>query len=589
MNRTTLTALVASALFAAGSAVPATAQFTTLVRVGDPVPGTDLTFSELGAPVIGDDGDIAFAGTLAGPGVSAADDTGFFVYQVTPGGRLVQSFVAREGDTLPGATGPTLGAQLRMLAGQRLAMQATTMDPGGAAGHLGIWTWDIVDAEPTRVVRRGEPAGGAATWGVLDLFRGGGSGRAILWTGSAFEDGTARQLEAVGAADEGVAASLVFVSGADIDPGPSYSSFSTSFRASGNGHWATAVDVQQTMPAFEEFRALIVDGDVALREGDAGLDGFAAIGINDMGHVLVQGIVGRGLASTRSLWLYRDDADPVAGPGEEVEPGGPTYDAQTFDQLGRAFLAGSGDIVIKAALEGDPATNEAIVFVPPSAPARILARKGDPAPGLTGVTFARLHRDTLASTNTVAINGQGNVVFRAELAGDGVGRSDDDSLWGYDRSEDRLVLLLRTGQELDVAGVPHVLTGFDVQLGSGGQDGLPTGYSDGGQIGMILRYEPIGGGASVTSGGSASAASPILRVSPPGGGPPVDAGMGGADAGPGGGSDGGGTGADAGPGGGGGGGCSAAGADPGGAALALLGALLAISRTRRRVSRAARG
>lgn len=134
----------------------------------------------------------------------------------------------------------------------------------------------------------------------------------------------------------------------------------------------------------------------------------------------------------------------------------------------------------------------------------------------------------------------------------------NDSLWGYDYSEDRLELLLRTGGEISLDGAPHVLTSFDVRLGSGGQDGLPTAYNDSGQIALIVELEPAEGGPGVVAAGAAPSNMPVRSARTAGLAVAPDAGTGGADGGTGG-TDSGGAGG--GGGGGGSGGCSAAGTD----------------------------
>jgi hypothetical protein len=90
--------------------------------------GPGVTFGEFSdgnRPLIDDDGDVAWLGTLSGSGITTSNDTGLFV---SAGG--VTNVIAREGDKLDVDPGP--GVDLRTVSG--LGFYATDINDRGRAG-----------------------------------------------------------------------------------------------------------------------------------------------------------------------------------------------------------------------------------------------------------------------------------------------------------------------------------------------------------------------------------------------------------------------------------------------------------------------
>ncbi len=560
----TLALLLASA--------PAAAQFTTLVRVGDPIPSTDIDFADLEAPVIGPDGAIAFVGLFEGARVSldATEDEGLFVYQAD--GDTVRRFlVFREGEEFPMAGGPTTGIprDFRIMGDGRLVVRADYQNADIGSGNIGIWTWGQGDAAPTpEVLRRDAIDGANFEWDVIQSLEAGPSGAGFSFESTIVDlDNLARRLDGFGARNAAGAVRVVMTN-LPSDTDPDFSRFDMRTHH-GNGVGVLAVAGRVSPVVDDNYDTVFVDGAPTVSDTDEGLDDFQVGGINDAGQVLVFGSAGTAPDLVRTVWLLEPGGDftTILSPGDAIAVTG--LDGATWDQASftgtRMLLGGSGHVAA-VAVHGDA---QSIVLRDPDGSWRLVATEGATVGEYT-------FEDLLPDPNGIGTNAQGNVVFRATVSSSRT--SGTDSLWGYDQSAGELVRLLVIGQELSVEGEPHRLTDFDVRLGSGGQDGDPTGYNDNGEIGLILRYEPIAGGSAITTGGCAMGNAPIDSAGAPGGGPGP-----GADMGPGGGSDGsvsrdGGTGSDSGDGGGG--GCAVNGRAPM-TTLALLGFAFWLVRRRR--------
>jgi MYXO-CTERM domain-containing protein len=222
-----------------------------------------------------------------------------------------------------------------------------------------------------------------------------------------------------------------------------------------------------------------------------GLNVFSAIGLNDASRLLFYGGVRGG---ETSLYAFDDSPVQIAAPGGTVLPiAGTTWAPENFTDHTRVLVGGGGHVAVRALLAGaDAASDDAvIVFDPGLTVVRAAAREGDDAPGVSGASFGPLTR-TVSSlpTNSFGMNASGNILIRAELVGPSVTSADRDSLWVYDYAEDALRLLVRQGQQVLVDGDPYTLVEFGVQLGSGGQDGLPTGYNDAGEIALRIDLVP---------------------------------------------------------------------------------------------------
>ncbi|MGE0788887.1 MAG: choice-of-anchor tandem repeat NxxGxxAF-containing protein [Sandaracinaceae bacterium] len=460
--------------------------FDALAEVGDPAPAVAADLADLDVPVIGADRDIALAVTLGGSGVDATNDSGLLVVQA--GGR-VNALAAREGEQLPDADGAsTAFPELRLAPGPRLVFRAAWSSSNPSGGD-GVYAWSAGAAAPTAIARTGAPVPDEPEllFRLFSQLRAGPSGDAVHWnsglsstTGGAFED-------SIGGA-VGSAPAALRLSEASLDP--SYGMFSTNFRASPGGRWALAVTVTETSP-FARYRALMLDGSAVLREGDVGLEVFSVVGLNDAARVLFFG--GTRSGGQTSLWVHdAGSTTSVAEAGDVTPIAGTTWGAETFTDATRVALGEAGHVALRAHLDGAPAaTDEAVLVLSPDLSAwTVLSREGDDAPGVSGATFGTLTRTASSlPENTVAINARGDVLIRALLEGPGVDAGTRDALF-VSHAGGSPELLVREGQEVLVDGDPHTLVGFDVQLGSGGQDGLPTGYGDDGRIALRIDLVP---------------------------------------------------------------------------------------------------
>ena len=486
MRARQLVALATCSTWLMGGGLASAQVFSPLAEVGEAAPEVGLDFDDLDVPVIGADRDAAFTATLRGAGVDATNDHGLFVFRAGGG---VESLVARTGDTLPGASAATTATpELRLMPGPRLAFRASWSD--GAVGGDGVFAWSAGDAAPTALAITGADiaaSGGTLRWRIFSQLRAGPSGTSVHWdsglstsTGGAYEDSIG------GFSGDGPAS--LDLSMASLDP--TYAMFSTHFRASPSGHWATSVTWTDATP-FDRYRALVRDGVVVMRDGDMGLDVFSAIGLNDASRLLFYGGV-RGGAT--ALYAFDDGPVSLAVPGESVLPiPGTTWAPENFVDHTRILVGGGGHVAVRALLAGaDAASDDAvIVFDPSLGITRAAVREGDDAPGVSGASFGRLTRPVGSlPTHTFGINASGNILVRAELQGPSVTDATRDSLWVYRYADDELTLLVRQGQPVLVDGDPYTLVAFSVQLGSGGQDGLPTGYNDAGQIALRIDLVP---------------------------------------------------------------------------------------------------
>jgi hypothetical protein len=143
-----------------------------VARAGSPAPGTPtgVVFQSFRNVILDDAGDVAFMATLAGPGVTPANDTGVWA------GRSALELRARSGDPAPGAPGLVFAAfpsapSLNAI-GQLLIPVLLQIGPGGvtAASDAALFLTDS-DGTLQLLVREGDPLevapGDVATLGTL--------------------------------------------------------------------------------------------------------------------------------------------------------------------------------------------------------------------------------------------------------------------------------------------------------------------------------------------------------------------------------------------------------------------------------------
>lgn len=555
-----------------------------LVQTGDVVPGSAFDFDDFDAPVINDAGAIAFSATfLPGAGVTNDNDTGVFIYR-DQGATIEATFAAREGDALPGSDAIASGFHdIRLGLGQTLVMLTGSPNTGTAAVG-GLWKFSGGPmGKLSMLIAFDQQVPGASPmtyWGNVQRFRFVGDGALTFW--SNLQGAGSMAQDAIGQVNvESGAASLLTRTGTTpIGTGSDLVKNLFSLGAAPTGEWAFPADISPNVSAG--FKALIVNNQIAYKAGDFApatgktFTGFELPRMNDQADVLYFGRMG----ADRGLFVRSGTTDrTLTVEGEPAPNSGGASFANGSLALNRALISGTGEVVVLANLSGPNVTttsDEAIYYYPAgsqSPAGKLVVREGDPAPGLAGVTFGRLYRTPQQVPNAlISIYNHGKVVFRAELAGDGIGNSNRDSLWKYDPVDGVISKILQTGDALDVCGTPRTLEGFDIRLGSGVRDGERSGVSDLGFIAVRAELSPPPGGSGTHSALfvpniDSPALTPACSGGGNGSGGAGGAGAGGAGAGAGAGSAGksSGGGSD-------GGGCSTRGGDGGGrsGALALL-------------------
>jgi hypothetical protein len=175
----------------------------------------------------------------------------------------------------------------------------------------------------------------------------------------------------------------------------------------------------------------------------------------------------------------------VARSGDAV-PGRPGL---TFDHFGQASINHGGQLALAAvALTATGVSRDTILVGNRDAGLSLVAAAGDHAPGTPdGVVFDFFPGSTVTvNTGPVAFNASGDYAFFAGLNGPGVTNANNVGIWAGEGASLRLVA--REGDVLSVNGVAHTIAGLNLNAGSGGEDGLPTGLDDLGQLAFVAHF-----------------------------------------------------------------------------------------------------
>gem|GEM_PF-4725971 len=164
----------------------------------------------------------------------------------------------------------------------------------------------------------------------------------------------------------------------------------------------------------------------------------------------------------------------------------------TFDGFESVVLNNEGGVVFVGALAGDGVvdTNNSGLFVEANGVSQtlsLLAREGEQAAGVEAdVHYARLH--------SAMLNDLGHTVFLADLAGEGVGDTNDQAIFATDL--DGVVhLLAREGDLFDVDDTAneslHSIRTLGIAIGD--TAGVPRGLNDAGQVAIKLSFSGSSG------------------------------------------------------------------------------------------------
>ncbi|QDT68807.1 hypothetical protein MalM25_17320 [Planctomycetes bacterium MalM25] len=180
---------------------------------------------------------------------------------------------------------------------------------------------------------------------------------------------------------------------------------------------------------------------------------FAAIteapSVNSQAQIaFIAGLSGTGVAAENNYGLWSNRNGVVTLIAREGDPA-PGLDGETFAELSNSLpvLGDGGELAFRALLAGDGVgtTNNASLWKDSGAGPLLLAREGDEAEGVSdGASYLRFEDDLL-------VNAEGQAAFMAALKGAGVNSANNLGLWAEDTSG-ALHLVVRLGDSLDVDG-----------------------------------------------------------------------------------------------------------------------------------------
>jgi hypothetical protein len=460
-----------------------------VARNGDPAPGLPgLTLQTATGGGVGSsprttsDGRLMWGSNLFGTGVVTTNDTALF------GGYAgSQVLIAREGDPAPGTAGATLGTNINNISYQptgiikngRVLFQSATL--GGDTTTTNNLAWfSGVPGALELVQRKGDVVLGGAVIGAL------GSVSQMNDSGSIIHDATLSTTLGTNPANINNDATLwVYTPGSgntliarEGDPAPGIPG-DTLNNASPNSFFFNM--------GANEFN----DAGQALMELD--LQGPDVVtGINDKAFYL---------AGSHGLNLFVRRGD-----------GGPGTDG-VFNTLNYATsqLNNSAQIAFEAIIVGGSvqASNNSGIWTGTAGNLRLVARKGDPAPGSVGATFGDFNGQFLL------MNDNGQILFNIQLAGGDVNPSTGNAsaLYCFDPTAG-LGLVARGTDAFTVApGDVRSLASFGgVQFSNG--DGEPLSFNRNGTFALRLSFNPTGAQGAVVTMSVPSCWAPTAWASP---------------------------------------------------------------------------
>ena len=467
-------------------------EYRTLALSGRQAPGAPagVTFiAGFGAPSISSAGQAVFTGILTGPGVGSDNDWG--VYTGTPGAMFE---AMREGEAAPGAGGasyfspfgsPAIGADGRVVFKSLLTGAGVT-----ALNDTGFYTWGA--GSNSAVARKGDPAPGAggATFGLIDpfmlsngsriafncLLAGAGvtsnnDGAVFAGTHSALS-----MLAREGDPAPGIGGGAVYAAVGPPRTSDVGSTVFSAFLAGGSVTSADDIALYIVSPGASTFHLRESDPIPGTDPGTL-MDTFLTYGIASNGRVVLYGTLRGPMVSPDNDALYvaiqngnvsvlLREGDPAPGAGAGVT-----------HTMHIPYIHHSGHIAFVSNLVGPgvDGSNDTAVYAGSAAPFTLIAREGEPLPGVPGVSIGTL-------TQGARVNAQGDVAFIANLTGSGVNSTNDSAL--LISRAGTLSVLVREGDIYDVddtAGADlRTVSSLTFTL-TGAADNLRTSLGDQGE------------------------------------------------------------------------------------------------------------
>jgi hypothetical protein len=467
---------------------------------GDAAPGlTGASLQFFSAPMINQQGDVAFVSSLDGAG-----DADFALWA---GRRNDLDLVVREGDVAPGMAGvhfnTNSGFELFSLANNRSPLFRGYLDLNDAGVTLnndeGLWAGPsggvgavMRENAPTAYLPYAmQSAGGGITYSTDDAFFGAaGNVQALGLVGMPAPGGGDDQFRATHVTGVNSGGQLALY-GYLADPEqPS--------ALSGRGLWLADAN---EVGALEAIAVEGLFGD----EGETPAD-------------LAPGTAGRFLELGQPVLNNRravafsattDDSAAAAGvwagvPGQLrmiARVGGPAplpggqhtianFLAHENGYAPAMLINGRDEACFVATLAGPDITaaNDRAILIGDSATTlRVLAREGDPAPGAAaGVTFAKFAHHVDHPFTSPVLNAAGQAAFSAVLTGPGVTESNDIGLFATDVLG-QIHLIAREGQAVELE--PGLAGTIEFTPESGGEEGRGFGFNDVGQLAFSVMLK----------------------------------------------------------------------------------------------------
>lgn len=476
-------------------------QYRTIALTGQPAPGTPagVTYLSLDTlPIVNDLGQGGFLATLAGSGVSGANDGALYTF-----GSGSVELIAREGDAAPGIPSGAVYAGLSVPTiadNGRLAYQATLAGGGVTSDNDDAVYVGGVGA-PLPVAREGQTAHGqpaGVNYGLLSLPNLSDVGDLVFWTRLAGPGVTPFGDDEALFAGPYAAPQLVARRGSQAPGTPADVIYWEFGGLELNDLGQFAFDVDLAGPGISSanndaiYAGAFAAPQLVAREGDPAPGLPAGIlyadlpgpTINDLGHVSYSaGLSGPGVTNTNERALYAGtpggqtvvarEGDQAPGVSAGVVYGG--FASTILNDTGMIAFAGSFNGV------GVGDDNSRFIYAGDYADPQLIVREDEQAAGLdSGIRY-----DDFFSPD---LNDDGQLAFIAFLRGTGITDDNDQLLYLADPTLGH-VIVAREGDLFDVGGGDlRTIADGGISFGIGRNDDTRTSLGNDGTLAFHLTF-----------------------------------------------------------------------------------------------------